>query len=138
MNDSQTIPSEIDLSAAQAVPIGKRITAVVLRGTGTQLVNESFEDFCARFSAFMAEEHSRGELFTFRTYYSWEATVDKITHMHVIEEPGAWSLDGCQDVQAINVQYITTAPIETGRERSAIAAPAPVVLVQHGPGKRGR
>jgi hypothetical protein len=125
----------IDLSAAAPVPEGRPICAVIIRGSGTQIVVEEFEEFCARFSAFMNVEHDRGDLFRFDTVYSWQATVDKLTQMHIVVRPGAWTVDGCQDVQSINPEFLKIESLEVKRD-------SPIVRSQqfpvHGPGKRRR
>jgi hypothetical protein len=127
--------TEIQLPEGIVEPRGRRITSVVLRGSGTQLVVEDYESFCERFSAFMEREHSRGDLFTFTTVYRWQQDNANMTHIHSKFEPGAWTLDGCQDVEAINVHYLETEPIEI-KQPSQLMAPPPIIL--HGPGKRAR
>ncbi len=109
-------------------PTGLRITQIMVRGVGPILVDEAYEDFCARFKAFMDAEHERGDQFEYTEFYSWKAEVNKMNQLHVKREPGCLTLDGCRDVSEITVGYMTLDPIDVARPVSPFAI--------HGPGKR--
>ncbi len=115
-------------------PTGDPITCIMVRGVGPILVDEAYGDFVARFAAFMTADHERGALFHFTTFYSWKAEVNKLHQLHVKREPSALTLDGCQDVTQITVEYITVKPMDV-RGPSPIVTGAPPFAL-HGPGKR--
>lgn len=114
-------------------PTGAPITCLMVRGIGPLLVDEPYADFLARFTAFMSAEHERGDLFHFTTFYSWQATIDKLTQRHVKREPSVLTLDGCQAIDQITVEYITVKPIDLVKPSPILQAPSFPV---HGPGKR--
>jgi hypothetical protein len=114
-------------------PTGKRITQLMVRGIGPILVDEPYEEFCARFKTFMEEEHTRGNQFQYMEFYSWKVEVGKMHQLHLKTEPGCLTLDGCRDVTEITVGYMTLDPIEQRSSNGIVTAPPFAV---HGPGKR--
>lgn len=114
-------------------PEGKPITVVMMRGTGPVLIDEPYPDFLRRFQEFMDAEHSRGELFHFITFYSWEVEAGKLHTRHVKTEPSAWTLDGVQAIDQITVDYLKLKPIERMAGSPIVQGPP---FVMHGPGKR--
>jgi hypothetical protein len=115
-------------------PTGRRITQMMVRGIGPILVDEPYEEFRARFKAFMDEEHTRGDQFEYTEFYSWKVEVNRMHQLHVKTEPGCLTLDGCRDVSEITVGYMTTDPLDVPRSNGGILAPPPFAV--HGPGKR--
>lgn len=114
-------------------PTGDPITCLMVRGIGPVLVDEPYTEFVARFTAFMNEEHARGDVFHFTTFYSWQAEVNKLHQRHVKREPSVLTLDGCQAIDQITVEYITVKPLDIPKPSPIVQAPPFAV---HGPGKR--
>ena len=118
-------------------PTGKPITLAMVRGTGPVLIDEPYGEFVERFAAFMNEEHPRGALFHFTTFYSWQQETNKLHMRHVKTEPSCWTLDGCQAVDQFTVEYLQVKPIDV-TPKPALAAPmgGRLPFPLHGPGKR--
>lgn len=144
MNDETLSPEETRAAILEGVPgavepTGKPITLAMVRGTGPVLIDEPYEQFVARFSAFMSEEHERGALFHFTTFYSWQQEVNKLHVRHVKPEPSCWTLDGCQAVDQFTVEYLQVKPLDvTPKPPLAVAQGGLPDFLRHGPGKRGR
>jgi hypothetical protein len=114
-------------------PTGDPITCLMIRGIGPVLVDEPYAEFVARFAAFMNKTQPRGAVFHFTTFYSWQAEVNKLHQRHVKREPSVLTLDGCQAIDQITVEYITVKPIDLAGPPSIVKAPPYPI---HGPGKR--